>query len=257
MLCGQENKVPQLVLVRLIVGIPKNVRRWVKMAIVKFCSRSHNPFLTETKIQLCSLYYYKSADNDFIRDAEEGMISRTLHPPTPVVLTGDDVGRMTGLSISGTGTIRVAGRAVKTTNPIPNAYVFCTSRLDKPAPEHAASFGYDSWYVIRDANLLCEAMAQEIKRQVAPESTISRFHGKVLYLEEKEIVHLTPSDFFVSHSRIERRFYLLKRQLYAKEQEYRFVFLPVGKNGRPMQLTKERIYLESSCIRDIIAKGDA
>ena len=227
------------------------------MPIVKFCNRSHNPFISETRIQLCSLYYYKSTDNDFTRDAEEGLISRTLHPPTPVVLTGNDIGRMTGLSISGTGTIRLAGRAVRTTNPIPNAYVFCTSSLDKPTPEHAASFGYDSWYVIRDANLLCEAMAQEVKRQIAPESVISAFHGKVLYLEEKEVVHSAPSDFFLSHSHIDRRFYLLKRTLYAKQQEYRFVFLPVGKGGRPTPLTKELIYLESSCFRDIIARGEA
>ena len=233
------------------------------MLIVKFCSRSHNPLLSETKIQLCTVYYYKSTDNDFIRDVDEGLISRTFHPPTPVVFTGNDIGRMTGLSISGTGTIRVAGRAVKTTNPIANAYVFCTSRLDEPTPEHAASFGYDSWYVIKDASLLCDAMAQEVRRQVAPESDILAFHGEVSYQEEKAVVYSALSDFFRSHSIIHPRFYLLKREtsrqndlrLYAKEQEYRFVFLPVGKGGRPMPLTKERIYLESSCILDIIAKG--
>ena len=233
------------------------------MLIVKFCSRSHNPLLSETRIQLCTLYYYKSTDNDFIRDVDEGLISRTFHPPTPAVFTGNDIGGMTGLSISGTGTIRLAGRAVKTTNPIPNAYVFCTSRLDEPTPEHAASFGYDSWYVIKDASLLCDAMAQEIRRQVAPESDILAFHGEVSYQEEKEVVYSALSDFFRSHSVIDPRFYLLKRQtsqqndlkLYAKEQEYRFVFLPVGKGGRPMPLANDRIYLESRCIVDIIAKG--
>ncbi len=233
------------------------------MLIVKFCSRLHNPLVSETSIQLCTLHYYKSTDNGFIRDVDEGVMSRTFHPPTPAVFTGNDIARMTGHPISGTGTIRFAGRAVKTTNPVPNAYVFCTSRLDEPTSEHADLFGYNSWYVIKNACLLCDAMAHEIRRQVAPGSAILAFHGEVSYQEDKEVVYSALSDFFQSHHVIDPRFYLLKRQtsreddlkLYAKEQEYRFVFLPVGKDMRPIPLTKDRIYLESNCILDIIEKG--
>jgi len=231
--------------------------------IIKFCSRLHNPFLSETTIQLCTLYHYKSTDKDFIRDVDEGVVSRTFHPPTPAVFTGNDIGKMTGLSISGSGTIRFAGRAVKTTNPIPNAYVFCTSRLVQPTPEHAASLGYNSWYEIEDANQLCDTMAYEIRRQVAPGLDILAFHGEVSYQEDKEVAYSALSDFFRSHRVIEPRLYLLKREasrqnplkLYAKEQEYRFVFLPVEKDRRPIPLNKDRIYLESSCIMEFIEDG--
>ena len=190
-------------------------------------------------------------------------MSRTFHPPTPAVFTGNDIGRMTGLSISGTGTIRLAGRAIKTTNPIPDAYVFCTSRLHEPTPERAAYLGYNSWYVIKDVCQFCDAMAHEVRQQVAPGSDILAFHGEVSYQEDKEIVYSALSDFSRSHRIIDPRLYFLKRQtsrqseikLYAKEQEYRFVFLPVGKDRKPIPLTNDRIYLESSCFLDIIERG--
>ena len=231
--------------------------------IVKFCDRSHNPFVSETSIQLGTLYYYSSTDNDFIRDRDEGEINRTFHPPRPAVYTGNDIARMTGLPISGTGTIRFAGRAVKTTHPLPNAYVFCTSRLLEPTLEHAALFGYNSWYVIRDASGLCNAVAREVRRQVAPDSDILAFHGEVSYQEVKEVVYSDISDFFRSHHVIDPGAYLLKRQrsrqdglkVYAREQEYRFVFLPVGEDRRPIPLAKDRICLDASCISQFIEEG--
>ncbi len=231
--------------------------------IVKFCSRSHNPFLSETTIQLGTLYYYKSTDNNFIRDIDEGMVNRTFHPPTPTVFTGKDIGKMTGLSISGSGTIRFAGRAVKTTNPIPNAYIFCTSRLGQPTLEHATCLGYNSWYVIKETSKLCNAMAYAIRRQVAPGSDILAFHGEVSYQENKEVIYSALSKFFQSHHVIEPWLYLLKREasrqnpikLFAKEQEYRFVFLPIAKDRTPIPLNKDRIHLESSCIMEIIEEG--
>ena len=73
------------------------------MSIVKFCSRTYNPVHSDTAIQLCSLYYYKTVDNDFILDPDEGETSRTFHPQTPTVVTGDEIGRMTGASIRGSG----------------------------------------------------------------------------------------------------------------------------------------------------------
>src|SRR6266542_1897190 len=123
--------------------------------IVKFCKKIHNPFESETEIQLCTLSYYKSTDNDFIRDVDEGRISRTYHPSKPTAYTGDEIGKIFGSSISGAGTIRFAGRAVKTTNPIPNAYLFCTSQLHHPTLDHAASLGYDSFYAVKDPKQFC------------------------------------------------------------------------------------------------------
>lgn len=228
--------------------------------IIKFCSRLHNPFLSKTTIQLGTLYYYKSIDKDFIRDIDEGVVSRTFHPKPPVVFTGNEIGRLTGLSISGSGTIRFVGRAVKTTASIPNAYIFCTSQLTKPTPEYATSLGYDSWYVIKDANQLCNAMAYEIRQQVSPELDMSAFHGKVSYQENKEIVYSALSDFSLSHHIVEPQMYLLERQtsrqnplkLYSVEQEYRFVFPLLGKDRKLISLPKKVIYLDSSVIMEFI-----
>ncbi len=230
------------------------------MRVVKFCNKSHNPLFSECMIQICTVYYYKSTDNDFIRDVDEGLISRVFHPPTPAVFTGNDVGRMTGLPITGTGIIRVAGRAIRTTRHIPNAYVFCMSHLDAPTLEHAAFFGYDSWYIIKDAGAFCALVAHEIMRQLAAPDIIA-FHGEVSYQENKEVTYSALSDYFRGHHIIDPRFYLMKRErprenvlkMYALEREYRFVFIPVGKDRRLIPLKKDKIYLESECILSSIA----
>ncbi|NQU20888.1 MAG: hypothetical protein HQ567_06360 [Candidatus Nealsonbacteria bacterium] len=230
------------------------------MKVVKFCSRSHNPVISRTKVQVCSVYYYRSTDNDFIRDIEEGEISRAYHPPSPAAYSGNEIGRMMGQSISGSGTIRFQGKAVRTTHDIPNAYVFCTSRFDRPTLEQAASLGYDSFYVIRDPELFCDRMAQAIRTEVAISSDVIAFHGEVSYQEDKEVVFSHLPDFFRSHKTIDPHLYLLKRRasrengltVYANEYEYRFVFVPVDEHKKPIPLTTDKIYLESSVMKDIV-----
>ena len=231
------------------------------MPIVKFCNRTYNPMYSDTSIQLCSLYYYKAVDNDFIRDPDEGVTSRSLNPPTPAVVTGDEIGRLTGLSIGGSGTIRLAGRAVRTTIPIPNAYVFCTSELDDPTEEHAAALGYDSWYVVQNANRFASILADQIKQQITPNVNVIFLHGRVSYQDEKGVDYSGLPDFVRSHRIVEVAHYFLKRRAsrhvpgkdYADEREYRFVFLPVALGNRPMPLTKDRIYVRSESLSETIA----
>ena len=50
------------------------------MKIVKYCNKVHNPLVSQTTIQVCSVYHYKAVDNDFIRDPEEGEMSRSPPP---------------------------------------------------------------------------------------------------------------------------------------------------------------------------------
>ena len=231
------------------------------MPIVKFCSRTSNPMYSETTIQLCSLYYYKTVDNDFIRDSDEGLTSRTFHPPTPTVVTGNEIGRMTGLSIGGSGTIRLDGKAVRTTNPIPNAYVFCTSQLDSPTREHADALGYDSWYIVQHVDRFATHLAHELEQQLTPNTEVKVYHGPVSYQDEKGVDYSALPDFVRSHKSIEVAHYFLKRRtsrqhvekVYADEQEYRFVFLPVDVANRPVPLAKDRIYVSSESVSDTIA----
>src|SRR2546422_11204465 len=80
------------------------------MKIDKYCNKVHNPLVSQTTIQVCSVYHYKAVDNDFIRDPEEGEMSRSYNPATPTFYSGDDIGAMTGFSIAGNGGIRFEGR---------------------------------------------------------------------------------------------------------------------------------------------------
>ena len=224
------------------------------MRIVKFCDRSHNPLWSDTRIQLCSLYYYRSIDNEFLCDIDEGMTSRTLHPPTPVVVTGDELGRLTGLSIGGNGTIKISGRAVRTTNPIPNAYVFCTSSADNPTSADASLLGYDACYVIKDPAQFSGLMADELHKQITPQGKILSFHGPVSYQDEKGLDYSTLPEFVRSHGDVDVTHYFLKRRTslqnsrrcYADEREYRFVFIPVDNGTRPLPLNLEKVYLAST-----------
>ena len=159
--------------------------------------------------------------------------------------------------------IRFERRAVRTTNPIPNAYLFCTSYLERPALGDAASLGYDSFYVIRDPNLFCERIAREMQRLITGRSEVLAFHGRVSYQDDKEVIFSHLPAFFQSHKIIEPYLYLLKRRtsrenalkVYANDHEYRFVFVPTGESGRPIPLTKERIYFDASVVKDVLDQG--
>lgn len=224
--------------------------------IVKFCNRTHNPFMAHTRIQLCSALFYKSTENDFIRDIEEGQIGRVFCPIEPVAYSGDEFGKMLGTSVAGKEAIRFSGRALKTTNQLPNAYIFCTSHLEQPTLSDAKSLGYDSFYVIKDPSLLSERIAQEIAKTIVGQARLFAFHGMVSYLDEKEVSYPHLPDFAQSHKILDPSLFLLKRRssaenaskLYSADREYRFVFIPHDPQGRSIQLPAEKIFIESSVI---------
>ena len=230
------------------------------MKIVKYCNKVHNPLVSQTTIQVCSVYHYKAVDNDFIRDPEEGEMSRSYNPATPTFYSGDDIGAMTGFSIAGNGGIRFEGRAVRTTNPILNAYVFCTSCEDNPTAKRAMSLGYDSFYPIGDPELFSQRLGHEIKQQVPDASDVRILHKRVGYLENKEVELNNLPIFVQSHRRIDFNLYFLKRntsrdnpsKVYAEDKEYRFVFLPIDGKGQPVPLSEEKLHLDSNGIKPII-----
>lgn len=232
--------------------------------IVKFCNKSHNPFFGKAKIQLCGLDYYKSTDNDFIRDVDEGRITRTLPPQTsPLNITSDELSALTGISIVGKGARHKFWGEFKTNMTIPNAYVFCTSRISKPTQEIADSLGYNSSYVIKEADQFCEIIKHEIWRQDPKAPNVVGFHGPVKYQDEKEVVYPNSSGFLESLHSIHPRIYLRKRRtstqndlkVYENEQEYRFVFLLVGQDEIMMPLTENKIHLDSNCVLSVLENG--
>jgi hypothetical protein len=230
------------------------------MKIVKFCMKAHNPLLTETNLQLGALSYYKSTDNRFIRDADEGVLKRIYHPSQPIRYSGEQIGKILGSSISGSGMVRFEGRAVGTTYPIPNAYLFCTSKLSNPTFAQAQELGYDSFYAIREPNLFCDRIRSALQKQLGYSFQLFAFHGRVSYQVDKEVILTQLHDFVQSHRVIEPYFYLLKRQtspdtngkVFANEEEYRFAFIPMDAQHRTVPLPSDRIYIESSTVRDLI-----
>lgn len=230
------------------------------MAIVKLCNRRHNPLLSDSKLQLCTAKFYSSTDNKFIRDIDEGTVSRVFHPPVGIGVPASELGTMTGLSIGGPGQIHFEGRALETGNPVPHCYLFCTSIVDKVTTTLMDSLGYDSCFEITDPNLFCERIAIEIKKQLVNASNVLAIYGEVSYLHDKAVVFRDLNGFCNSHKLFDPWLFLLKRRvsredeqkIYANECEYRFAFIPVDLNGQSMSHAQEKIFISAATVRDIL-----
>ena len=231
------------------------------MKIVKFCNKQHNPIVSSTTIQVCTVLSYRATNNTFIRDVDEGRVIRNFQTATPVVCTADEIARMTGWSIGGDGTVLLEGRAVSTDYSLPNAYVFCTSYVDRPTSELASTLGYNSHYIIKDARQFCEAMREAIRSELSDAREVVAFCGRVEYRAEKEIVFDNLQAFAGSHRVIEPWLYILKRMTsrednskrYDSESEYRFVFVPVNGENRPIALNKDKLYIGSEAVKNVLS----
>ena len=231
-----------------------------RMRVVKFCRAIHNPGLSGTGLQVCALSVYRTSDNAFIRDPSEGVIGNVLHPSRPVSYTGDQVGAAFGGGISGNGTIHISGAAIKLVRPIPDAYIFCTSLVDVPLAETARSLGYNSWYVISDVDEFAKQIAHEIANSLGPRMQVAMFHGQVSYHQEKSIRHMTIEGLAASQKSLDPRLYFLKShspeddaaKVFTDEREYRFVFVPVGADGRTAPIPTPCLRLDAGAVRHLL-----
>jgi hypothetical protein len=114
--------------------------------------------------------------------------------------------------------------------------------------------------VIKEPKLFSEWMSNKVRKTVPNAWAVLAFCGDVSYLEEKEVVYEHFQNFSESHKSIEPYLYLLKRhsaddaqsKIYAKEREYRFVFVPLDKHTNPMPPPVEKLYLKSDDLKGLV-----
>lgn len=220
------------------------------MATVKFCRHAHNPALGATALKVASLQYYRHVSNDFIRDVDEPVIGRLYSPPTAQTITGDELGRMLGMSIGGNGLISFEGNAVSINVALPNAYIFCTSIRANPTIADAAALDYDSAYVITDVELFAKLAAEQVLSKVTAHDVVFS-HGPVIYRDEKIYAVDDLQQFVNEHRSVGFTPFFLKRRtssedpskVYETEREYRFVFIPVDNRSRSIDLQNHELFL--------------
>ncbi len=201
--------------------------------IVKFCRAQHHIHRTPL-VQLGTLQYYRECENPYIKDSTEGRSSRVVeedrwqeraHSPQAInAFLGSNI-------LAGVG--KITARRIASPTEVPNAYVFCTSRVENPSVTMAREFdvAYDAFYEIADTYAFAEAIRLSLEKELA--KTFITILGDVEYQTEKVATFDSLETATDSHRDVLRRSVFVKPHYstdhadvsFARNREFRMAWM--------------------------------
>ena len=218
--------------------------------IVKYCDSKHNARHAKT-IQIGTLEYYRKHANEFIKDPDEGIENRIVKPRPGLTTTGPDLGNNhQGPIIFGFNSASI------TPLTFPNTYIFCCSIVDHEAQIDPSTFGYNSFYVIKDYKEFAKQVGntlldlQKKKKSLSDVVTVHPFISEVKYLDDKtetyEDLHPRINNIDIDFLFRKNKYSKTKKKDFSVERELRFAWLLIDKNKNAVDVEKDPIQIQNS-----------